>query len=177
MKEGTKLERFNSFILSLSSLEHLTDLSLNEVDVNLRPTLLSLIGRASPFLSRLVVTSVNPSSVKKEDILALLIGERAFEMIGKSSEETDSEPEWLQDAQFARLELPSTSLTPICFTLKELCFDSSGVLSASAGVFILRHLPLLQKLSIPWMNTSMAVKIFYDQFRFQGTKVSLIVAF
>ena len=88
-------------------------------------------------------------------------------MIPKSTEEPDSEPIWLQDAQFARLELHRSSLTPICFTLKELYLYSTGNLSTSAGVFILRHLPLLQELSIPGTCTSMAVEMLYDQFQFQ----------
>lgn len=170
MKTETKVERFKSVIHSLTSLEQLTDLRLENVDEKLRPILLSLIGQACPFLTRLVVTSFSSSrsSIKKEEILALFIGEVALDMVSKqSAQEIASEPEWLQDAQFSRLELPRTSLTPICSTLKELHLCSPGKISASAGAFILRHLPFLQELNIPGTNTSMAVKTFYKQFHFQ----------
>ena len=166
MKAETKLETLKPFILSLKSLEHLTDLKLVEMNENLRPTLLSLIGISCPVLSRLVVKSAaGAGCITKEEILALLIGERALGMIPKTSE--DPEPECLEDSQFACLELSRTPLTPMCYTLKELRLVSSGELFASAGALILRHLPLLQVLSIPGTTTSMAVKIFHDQFRFQ----------
>ncbi len=176
MKSRTKLNILKPLILSLKSLEHLTDLSLylsNNLGGNGRPTILSLIGKSCPLLSKLEILDTD-DVFKKEDILALFMGELAADLI----DGTDCEPEWFQDAQFGRLEVPSTLLSPICLTLRELklhwyhsdvIFDSPSDVefATSTAIFTLRHLQFLQRLSLPRNFTSMAVKNLHEQLRFQ----------
>lgn len=171
IKEGTKLEVLGPVIQSLRSLEHLVDLTLcfpDELDVKLRSTLLSLVGKTCPLLTRLEVSGNGVFS--KKSICGLLMGEWACDTIPEESEE----PKWLADYEFSRLNVPEKFLSPICFTLRELCLrdhredyelsdrPSASEMSGSAAVFILRHLPLLEKLYLPF-PTAVAIKILHEQ--------------
>jgi len=175
MKKGTKPKILSPLILPLLSLEHLTDLSLRlcKFDEKLRPTLLSLIGKSCPLLSRLEVEI--DSVIKKEDVLAICMGELACDMNSGGSNEC----EWLQDDEFSRLKVPEKLLTPVCFTLKELSLywstfgrvtddGSSDKFSVSyCAVFILRHLPLLEKLHMPFGECCSAIEHLHQQSRSQ----------
>lgn len=164
MNSETELKKLKYVIRSLKLLKHLTDLSLDlrKVEEELRPTLLSLISKACPLLSRLEVAG--DGDFKNAEILAIFTGKVDDDVVEKTSEEPTEEP---QGISLERLELSRTSLAPVCFTLKEFRLLSSAEFPASTAAFILRHLPLLEVFHIPGSSPiSTAVKIIHDQFKF-----------
>lgn len=96
------------------------------------------------------------------------MGEWALDTIPEESEG----PKWLADPEFSRLKVQEKFLSPICFKLRELCIDQEEIepsdrsstpeMSGSSAVFILRHLPLLEKLILPF-PTAIAIKILHEQ--------------
>jgi len=82
------------------------------------------------------------------------------------------EPKWLADPEFSRLKVPEKFLSPICFKLREMCIDTEEIepsdrsstleMSGSSVVFILRHLPLLEKLTLPF-PAAVAIKTLHEQ--------------
>lgn len=152
-------------ILSLGSLENLTDLTLcvQELDVKLRETLLSLVGNSCPLLFRLDI--LGNDVFKKKEICSIFMGELAYDTISSGS---DEEPEWLSDDEFSRLKVPEKFLVPMCFTLKELRLSGYGKSSdyleiyRSSTIFILRHLPLLEKFDLP-LPIAVPIKSLYEQ--------------
>ncbi len=166
MKSGTEMTILRPVILSLRSLENLTDLTLcvQELDVKLREILLSLVGNSCPLLTRLDVLG-NDVFKNKKEICSIFMGESAYDTISSGS---DEEPEWLSDDEFSRLKVPEKFLVPMCFTLKELRLSGYGKSSdyleiyGSSSIFILRHLPLLEKFDLP-LPIAVAIKSLYEQ--------------
>ncbi len=159
-----------SFIKSLSVLEHLTHLSLMEMHPSLdRNIALGLIGKACPLLSHL---SVNGGEMDKDDIFALILGESCYKL--KSGFQGNKDPPWYEDRVVEHLVFPPEFLSPTCSALRELCLiKESGYyldrekehrhfISGSTAVLILRHFPLLQSMDkrIP---TSLGVMILYEK--------------
>ncbi len=163
MKKETKPHLLRSFIFSLGSLQHLTDLSLSlqKLDAKMRPTLLSLVGNSCPSLSKLQI--YGDRVFKKKEICAIFLGDLAFDTILE-------EPSWREDYDFSRVKVPEKMLTPICSTLKEFRLNDNADVSDSSHwelygystIFILRHLPLLEKLSLP-IAVADAIKVLQEQ--------------
>jgi len=165
------MDKLKPSILSLDSLEHLAHLELNALSSIIGASVLSLIGKACPSLSRLVVSGYR---FKKRDVLAIVLGEMVEEVMPVSQHQ---EPEWLRDDSPKLLVVPPAHRTPLCSTLTELIFmwekpDDADydeeVFSPPIAAFALRHFPLLEKMNAP-VPTSMAIKILNDakQFKFQ----------
>ena len=90
---------------------------------------------------------------KDEDILAVFIG-NLMEL---------DETERAQHSDYlARLELPVTSLNPVCFTLKKFRVFSTAKISDATACFVLRHVPLLEELYIWDSSTVDALKLLYE---------------
>lgn len=168
MKTGSKISILKPMFSPLAFLEHLTELrllwlkELNK-DVKLRPTLLNLVGKSCPLLSTLVV--LGGRVFTKKEIYGLFVGDLVQDTIPKGSETA----EWFEDYEFSRLKVPEKFLVPMCFTLKELRLDddvdrgsSTLEIYEASAIFILHHLPLLEKLSLP-LPTAVAIKSLYGQ--------------
>ncbi len=165
------MDKLKPSILSLDSLEHLAHLELNALSSIIGASVLSLIGKACPSLSRLVVSGYR---FKKRDVLAIVLGELVEEVMPISQHQ---EPDWLQDDSLKLLVVPPEHRTLLCSTLEELNFmwekpndadHDEELFSPAIAAFALRHFPLLKKMNAP-VPTSMAIKILIDvtQLKFQ----------
>ena len=72
-----------------------------------------------------------------------------------------------EDAAFSRLRVPSEFLTPVCFTLRHLeiieCLDNHNYpIGPETVAFILRHMPLLEKLE-SCSGTPEAVHLLHNE--------------
>ena len=133
----------------LSYLQHLTHLSLIEISGKIRFTVLTLIGKSCPNLTHL---SVAGSLMDKNDVLALIIGESANDLL----DDPDQGPIrgvsfWSEDEVLENLVIPAQFLSPVCSTLVELRLNTELVGDAPPNkirypefTLALRHLPLLQ---------------------------------
>jgi len=165
-------EKLNQLILGLSSLEHLTSLSLHGLSGGVHKTLYKSVAKSCPALSHLSIVG-SCDFVKKVDVLSLvLIGELVDEMFkGNYHEET----EWSADETLQHLRVPPEYLTPLCSTLQHLQLgdcDYYGCLDCTFA-FALRHVPPLQNLDVKlrdW-STSVAVKIFHDTSGMEERKI------
>jgi len=167
-QESTVVDTLLSGIRSLSSLQHLTSLTLTglEEKPTERTTILSLLGKSCPLLSFL---SFSGLGVTDKDLLAIILGEAVFDLFPDTS---SLQPVWCTDnAVLARLVVPKECLTSMCFTLQTLKLnwgqypslaDKSKInISGSATAFALRHLPVLLKLD-KMFPTCMAINILHD---------------
>ena len=167
MKTWTKINMLKPMFSPLAFLEHLTELrllwlkELNK-DVKLRPTLLNLVGKSCPLLSTLVV--LGGRVFTKKEIYGLFVGDLVQDTIPRGSETA----EWFEDYEFSRLKVPEKILVPMCFTLKELRLSGHGKSNdhletyGSSAIFILRHIPLLEKLDLP-LPIAVPIKSLYEQ--------------
>ncbi len=134
-------ERIESFIQSLGSLQHLTQLSLLEIKGSAGLKVLSLIGKVCPSLTHLMIDG---DCLFKKHVLALILGASDTNLMDLNK----PLPSWCKGEAVEHLDVPEKFLSPICRTLKELKFVTSAYKSIeirkSEAVFALRHLPLLQ---------------------------------
>jgi len=165
------MDKLKPVILSLDSLEHLDHLELHSLNSSIGSSVLGLLGKACPSLSRLVVSGYR---FKKRDVIAIVLGRLVEEVMPISQHQ---EPEWLQDDSLKLLVVPPAHRTPLCSTLTELSFmwenpDDADyeeeLFSPAIAAFALHHFPLLKKMNAP-VPTSMAIKILNGvaQFKFQ----------
>jgi len=136
-----------SLFTSLSSLKNLTDLNLHELHENHR-SVLTLIGNSCPLLTHL---SISGFRVTEKDVLALILGRFFYKYFLVLEHEEIEVKKWSESFFFFELfQLPSEILTPFCFTLRhlQLSFGSEVYTDKfySIAAFILRHLPLLEKM-------------------------------
>lgn len=154
-----------SLICPLSSLQHLTHLSLVGLEQFPLLALFSLLGKSCPLLTHL---SVSGWQITQRDFLAIIVGELIDDLFPfRPTQETElwSEP----DLALARLVVPSECLPPMCFTLQELKFTweyktfrgKEVGISGSTAAFALRHLSSLKKMGniVP---TCLGIKKLYD---------------
>ena len=143
---------------SLDSLHLLTSLTLYHLEGYFDDNpILTLIGKNCPSLTHLRLAK--SSSTSKHDILAIILGELVDYLIGPH-EFFNEQPyrrfkkvDWAEDAALGHLRVPPEFLTPLCFTLRHLelieyldhHYYSAAIDPKIAG-FILRHMPLLEKL-------------------------------
>lgn len=143
-------------IRPLNFLHNLTSLTLFHLQTDFEPNILSFIGKCCPSLSHLCLKK--GSHTTKHDVLAILLGELVEHLIGPK-ERIPKDPywqfkkvNWAEDVALGRLRVPSEFLAPVCFTLRhlELAEDrpigDGPVMESTTAAFILRHLPLLEKL-------------------------------
>jgi len=160
---------FNHLVLGLSSLQHLTNLSLHgladkSVDVNL---LCKSVAKSCPRLSYL---SIRECSFVKKDVLSLIIiGELVDQMFESHSCSYRKKTNWSVDEILASLRVPPEYLTPMCFTLQHLDIENSNWRDCfdSTLAFALRHLPVLQQLVCDTSEVVAAVKIFHETSRME----------
>ncbi len=148
-------EKGESVIRPLSSLQHLTDLSLYDTTDWELLSMLPLIGKSCPFLSHLNVHGYE----LYVDILLVLILEEAFDHDALPVRH----PSFWKNDQLECLVIPPERLSPISFTLVDFRLkstDQACSINASAISFALRHLPLIQRMG-KQMPVSLAIKILY----------------
>ena len=154
-----------SCILSLSSLQNLTQLCLTGIYASVRSAVLTLIGKACPALTHLSVTG---ASMNKGDILVFMLG-KFFE---ESVRDTKGESYWFADENLGHLIVPPEYLSPICPSLREFRpirtddadshnRDCNWIYDPEAA-FFLRHFPLLEVVDKRF-PASLAVTILHDR--------------
>ena len=148
------------FICSLSVLNHLTNLSLNNLNKHYRAILMHL-GHSCPKLTSI---SVSGFRMVRKDILALIIGEGCTEL------EHHIEVDQTLESKLSMLQLDADKLTPICHTIQHLQleeveeskkFSSTNSISPSVIAFLLRHMPNLQTIKYSGRSVSYAVKLLH----------------
>lgn len=156
-RTGDGTERLKLVITSMSSLQHLTDLTMLGLKRKERYCALSLIGTSCPSLTSF---AVNAAFMDKKDILAFILGEFANVLL-----DSEEEPPWCEDVALQDLVIPSELRTPVCSKLREFLiiarfYDTENYcrISKYAAAFALRNLPLLQKMSVR-IPTSLAVEL------------------
>jgi len=150
---------------SLTSLEHLTHLSLSSIlNHELRLTALSLVGKWCPLLTHLSIFGGYP--VGNQEILSLVLGETMISLFPNDDYVRASR----YDRKLDYLKVPQERLTPICSTLRELIYDDCDeelleschytTISSSTVAFALRHLPFLTYLGSPVLTCCGIKKLF-----------------
>jgi len=160
-------------IQSLDSLHHLTSLTLYHLAGHFDDNpVLTFIGKSCPSLTHLRLAKSNPTS--KHDILAIILGELVDFLIGPH-QVFDVQPyrrfkkvNWAEDSALGRLRVPSKYLTPLCYTLRHLelieCINHHyyPVIDPTIATFILRHMPLLEKLE-GCSGTKRAIQLLHKE--------------
>jgi len=103
--------------------------------------ILGAVAKLCPSLAKLDIFGFH---VRKQDLFDLVIGEWNDSLFP-----TDSH-QWSVDSTIKGLNVPSEFLTPLCFTLKRLLFNSDRdtdvpTPSVSMCTFVFRHLPHLEE--------------------------------
>jgi len=169
MKGTTPIEKTNQMISSLSSLEYLTRLSLDQLP-ELHRSMLKFVGSSCPLLTHLSITGFR---IMPHDVLLILLGDLAETLFPQYGEKKP----WTEDDALRLLQVPPQLLTPLCFNLQNLRLDDvdwdTNVCSSCAIVtFCLRHLPSLEKMD--GLSTSIGVQSFIswntlaDEIRSEG---------
>jgi len=159
--EATWMGTVETLFRSLSSLEHLTHLTLSfRYNYELRQTVMSLLGKSCPpSLTHLSIIGGCPDG--NQEILSLILGETLSNFF----------PNGYCDAvnQLDHLKVPAKCLTPICSTLRvwaynECCeYPTTMEISDSTVAFALRHLPFLEYFgSYNAVETSLGIKKLYE---------------
>lgn len=157
-----KKREFQSSILSLRSLQHLSHLSL-DMNYIARSSVLPLLGQSCPSLSHL---SLHGYLFDDIDILRLIHGEFANDLL--VCKQGPYSP-WCRNETLGNCIVPPQYLSPICYSLRELYFIhrdhgySMNVIPSAELVFALRHLPSLQILDGSYRTasqTALAVEYF-----------------
>lgn len=155
------LEKFGHVIQSLSSLRHLTSLTLIHLP-ECRRSVLKFVGKSCPLLSTFrLMGSIEATN---RDFVALILGERAHELFPIDSYDYD----YISKDDKLKLEnmvVPNEMLTPICSTLQNLYLTEEEDDDIESGlVFALRHLPKLREVGGTY-SLPAAIKILYDSLR------------
>jgi len=150
--EYVPLEKLQSMILSLSSLKHLSSLSLFRLNEHYI-SIMKLIGKSCPSLSYLSI-NLETKGIEDEDVVALIMGEQVDQLPSVQ----------IEDNGLQRVLVPIESRTPLCFSLRYLILKhqydgTQQKLSNSAIAFVLRHFPFLLKLDL---CTGEAIKIHHN---------------
>lgn len=151
-------EEIKSFILSLGSFQHLTQLSLLELEGSARLKVLSLIGKACPALTHFTIEG---TYLCKKHILVLILGECETNLLDLNK----PLPSWCEGETLEHLVVEAKFLSPICSTIRELKFEMKtnsrrNEIRKSEAAFALKHLPLLQVVDQRF-PTSLAVLCLY----------------
>jgi len=127
----------------LSSLQQLTSLNLYEMKKSHR-SVLKLIGNACPQLTHLSICGFRLS---QSDIFSLILGQFGDQLFPENGD-----PQiWSEDSSIEFLQAPPEILSSFCFTLLRLQlgeadWDMHTNKCRSVATFVLRHLPLLEKM-------------------------------
>jgi len=140
----TSMDVVEKRVGSLSSLKHLTHLSLASLDPEIRQTVLSLVGKSCPWLTHL---SINGYPHGNQEILSLILGETMSSFFPNADYLRAS----CYDEKLDGLKVPKDRLTPMCSTLREFNYHGNewdgkerDAVSYSTVAFALRHLPCLE---------------------------------
>ena len=157
MKKELPVEKLIPVVTSLNSLHHLTSLSLFNLEEESHSPILKFLGKSCPLLSHL---SICGFLITKKDVLSIMLGDLVDHLFIDNIEKP-----WMEDAVLQSFQVPAELLAPFCSTLRHLelenvHWDSFSARYYSPVVFLLRNLPLLEKLN--GKNTSMAVKILQN---------------
>ena len=107
-------------------------------------SVLKLIGIACPLLTHL---SISGFRLSQSDIFSLILGQFGDQLFPENGDPKI----WSEDSSIEFLQAPPEILTPICFTLLRLQlgeadWDMHTNKCRSVATFVLRHLPLLEKM-------------------------------
>lgn len=145
LKQKTPIENVSPVITSLNLLEHLTSLSLHQLEKK-HKSVLCLIGKSCPLLSTLIICG-KKFKLDDFDVMSILLGEADARLCAFGSGEY-------------HLRLPHKTLTPMCSTLRNLNLGKLDLVDSL--VFALHHLPHLENLDGEW--TCVAIKLLYDSY-------------
>jgi len=139
-KKFENVEKLKPVILSLNSLDHLTCLSLHNLDKSYR--------RVLRFLGKLKLShlSLGGFNIETQDVLAIVLGELLDNI-------PESDLGIVDGIVLNVVQIPSEYLTPLCSTLSHLEIgetvgyrEASWKINFSTAAFALLHLPCLQKM-------------------------------
>ncbi len=154
VKQSTSYSTMMPMIKGLSSLQHLTSLSLYYLS-DYNRLILQPLGKACPSLTYLKIS--RGCRVEELDVDNIILGELGEHI--------------LLDTEEYSLQVPTELLSPICFSLRHLHLaepfwedynDKYFLPYYHPIVFALRHLPRLEKLD--GYSTCMGIKLLHDAY-------------
>ena len=157
-KSKLLMDKLQPIISSLSTLTHLTSLSLYHLNKRHRG-LLSCIGTSCPKLHHLCITGFQ---ILNEDIFALMLGEKLNQFPDKEKIEDKND--------IINLKIMPEALSPFCFTLQHLELEDlkeekikkSCRLYPASVALLLRHVPNLRRIDHNSSSVCSAIKLLYQ---------------